>query len=173
MFSPELAVKLVERLGPPGVRVRKSLLNGAKGLFLRLVGRVFEIPEVKVFVKRKILVAAEIGVEEIPKCPRVICSFYRHLSTSLLALSIAVILWLGQSVLWRLESDFAAIGVGETNGTNSARAQVFSILAEHRLTALNQPAWRVMPLVCLHGRSNDRAHHSAVDSQGRSVSGRG
>jgi hypothetical protein len=57
--------------------------------------------------------------------------------------------------------------------TNSAHVQVFSILAEHRLTALNQPAWRVMPLVCLHGRSNDCAHHSAVDSQGRSVSGRG
>jgi hypothetical protein len=104
MFSPELAVKLVERLGPPCVRVRKSLLNGAKGLFLRLVGRVFEIPEVKVFVKRKILVAAEIGVEEIPECPRVICSFYRHLSTSLLtAPSIAAILWLGHSVLCLLE----------------------------------------------------------------------
>ena len=44
--------------------------------------------------------------------PGVICSFCRHLSTSLLtALSIAVILWLGHSVLCLLESDFVAIGV--------------------------------------------------------------
>ena len=70
MFSPEFSVKLVERLGPP--RVRKSLLNGAKGLVLRLVGRVLVLPEVELFVKRKfLLAAAQTGVEEIPECPRV------------------------------------------------------------------------------------------------------
>ena len=79
MFSPEFSVKLVERLGPPGVRVLKSLLNGAKGLFLRLVGRVLVLPEVEVFAKRKFLVAvAQIGVEEIPECP---ASFARSVAT--------------------------------------------------------------------------------------------
>jgi hypothetical protein len=78
MFSPELAVKLVERLGPPCVRVRKSLLNGAKGLFLRLVGRVLELPEVKVFVKRKTLVAAEIASR---KSRNARASFARSIAT--------------------------------------------------------------------------------------------
>jgi hypothetical protein len=90
VFSPELTIKLVKWLGPPGINVRESLLGCPKGLFLLVMGRVLVLPEVEIFIMREILgPTVQIGVQKIPECPRVICSLCGHFRVFPLLLSKA------------------------------------------------------------------------------------